>query len=108
MMEYREASCIESGAIFVGIEAGMKEGLTLECSNGLAMSRTGGEHQRCARPGHRLEAGEHPALVVRGEVEEAVPGDYAVVAAGKRDITHIADPPFVSGQPRPAHRYHRG
>lgn len=90
-----EASKIEEVAVLGGVEAGVVEGLILECADGFAVGRAGGEKQGGARRGVLGEDGEHGALVIGGEMKEAVPGDDAgeALVAGKG--AHVGDKPSV-------------
>ena len=67
-------------------------------ADGLAVLRSGVEHQPSILGGVVGEDTEHPPLVVIVEVKKAVPGEDAVEASAKRQAAHISDNPIVVGQ----------
>ena len=76
-----EAVVAEQRAVLGSIEAGVIQRLAAEGADRFAMPRAAGEHQGGVRGGMFSEDGEHPALILRTKVKEAVPGGE-VVALG--------------------------
>jgi len=50
------------------------------------------------RPGMSSEHVEHSALVVRREVKETVPSEYAIELAGQLKLPHVFHHPFMIGE----------
>ena len=85
----------------------MIERLTRERADGLALRGAGGEHQHRARMGQAPEGREDRALVVRGQVEQAVPGNQPVKPAQSGQGAHIGGDPALVREPRLRPRDHR-
>src|SRR5947199_8367869 len=56
------------------------------------------EHHGCLRTGMPAENREHPALVFRAEVKEAIPRQNAVKVSIQRQRTHVRDDPVLDGK----------
>src|SRR5262245_66499626 len=91
-----EAEFTEQRAIVGFVEAGMIERLAAIAADGLPMARPAGEHQRRPGRGVRAEDRKHPALIIAGEMEEAVPRKNAVEAPVEGQRAHVRDHPAMT------------
>jgi len=68
-------------------------------ADGLAARRAGVKHQHGAPRGVSSEDREYGGLVVRLQVEEAVPGEQAVETRVEAERPHVGDDPTPGGHP---------
>ena len=85
-----EAVFRQQGPVLVRIETGMVERLSAEAADRLAPGRPAGEHQRRTGPRMGGEYRKHRPLVMRRQMEEAVPGDKRIERAAKGKRPHVA------------------
>src|SRR5258708_29572497 len=91
-----EAAVIEERAILGLVQAGVVKRLAAEISDCLAMRRAAGEHQGGIRRGVFSENGKHPALILRAEMEIAVPCENAAKRPAQRQRPHVRDDPLLA------------
>src|SRR5262245_17611984 len=77
--QYREAVSGQQPAVFLGRKAGVIERIAAaEAGDRFAVAVAAGEHEQARGCGQTGERGKHRALVLEGQMKEAVPGDDAV------------------------------
>ncbi|GCE21027.1 hypothetical protein KDK_48270 [Dictyobacter kobayashii] len=85
-MRYQgKTRAVEQLLIFFGIKARMIEWFSLIVAQDFTLRGTGIEQQESARGGVSSEHREHGSLVIRGEVEKAVPTEKPIKALRKRE-----------------------
>src|SRR3954453_10230295 len=85
----------------------MVEWLASIRADALAFRGAAGEHERSTRVCMAGEPGEHPTLIIRFEMKEAVPGQQAVEPALQLELSHVPNQPLGSGKTGPAQPNHR-
>lgn len=93
-----EAVVAEKVTIFGLVEACVVERFTLVAPDLLTGRWTTVEQQNRTRRGMPGEGREHPSLIMRREVKEAVPGNDSVELAMERQRAHVGDVPPVLGE----------
>src|SRR4051794_12686524 len=78
MSLHPKAILSQEPAVLRGIQTGVIQRLTFVRSNRFAITGPTGEHHDALRGGMLSERGEHPALIVMAQMEEAVPRQDAV------------------------------
>ena len=73
-----EAVLVKQGAVLGSVQAPVVKRFALECADCLPMFSTAREHQGCLRTGMQVEDRKHRALVLWGQVKEAIPRQNAI------------------------------
>lgn len=95
MRDQSKPRLMEQPLIFFGIKARMIERFSVIAAQAFPLLWTCIEQEESARGGVSGEHREHGPLVIRCEVEEAVPTEKPIKALRKRDRLHLCDDPLV-------------
>jgi hypothetical protein len=90
-----EPVLVKQSPILVRVQAGMEERLTFVGADGFPSARPAREHQSSVGLCLPLEDWKHAALIMLGEMKEAVPGDDPVEAGAQVQRSHVSDDPDV-------------
>ena len=88
-----EAALREQGSVLGAVKACVVQRLAAERAHRHAVGRAAREQERGAWGRVRAVDGEHAALIIVREMEEAVPSEDAVEAAAQRQDAHVPDAP---------------
>src|SRR5262245_10256493 len=88
-----EAIDLEQTTIFGRRQAAVIERLAMEGANGFAMAGPTRKQQCRRRRGVLAENREHPALMLRSEMKETVPGEETVKSLAEGERSHIRHKP---------------
>jgi hypothetical protein len=96
MINELEAMARQERCIFLGIETGVVERLTVPGPDSLSAFSAAREHQGGPRERVRLKDRKHSLLIFRREVKEAVPSHNTSKPFGQIKLPHVChDPVFI-------------
>ena len=88
-----EAIVVEQTTVFGRCKAAMIERLAMKGANGFAMAWSACKQEGRGRRGVLSEDREHPALILRSEMKETVPGKETIKSPAESKRSHIGHEP---------------